>query len=296
MNIIKPSLQKNGTPVPNNIPKFIILHHAEASVCSIYDINSWHLQNGWIMCGYHYFVRKDGSIYQGRKENEQGSHCPNYNTRSIGICAEGEYMRETMPEVQKQSIIELCKYVVSKYGIPNSNVVRHGDVYPTSCCGTNYPFKQIVSVIFNGVSSTITGSTSTVQNTSTSISTLDVQKALNRLHITDESGNRLVEDGISGVHTINTIKKFQSIVDLTSDGIAGKNTSSAINQILSKPVIGISRPTASIPTRYVQWWLGITVDGAYGSQTANAVKTWQQKMSLDADGILGNQSWSKLIG
>lgn len=40
----------------------IILHHAEALRCSAEDIHRWHLANGWSGAGYHFLVRKDGSI------------------------------------------------------------------------------------------------------------------------------------------------------------------------------------------------------------------------------------------
>lgn len=141
MNVIK-SLPSNPNWVYNNIPDTIVLHHAEASICTIQDINQWHLNNGWNGgCGYHFLVRKDGSIYAGRPENSQGAHCPGYNTHSIGICAEGEYMTETMPEAQYNAIVELCKDIKVRYNI--TNIVGHGEVYNTSCPGKNYPLERV---------------------------------------------------------------------------------------------------------------------------------------------------------
>ena len=74
----------------------IILHHAESSNCTADDIHQWHLNRGWIGIGYNFFVRKDGSIYRGRPENAVGSHASGANSNSIGICAEGRYMTETI--------------------------------------------------------------------------------------------------------------------------------------------------------------------------------------------------------
>lgn len=37
-----------------------------------------------------------------------------------------------------------------------------------------------------------------------------------------------------------------------------------------------------------------TVDGIFGTKTENAVKAFQQRYSLTADGIVGPQTWSKM--
>ena len=37
-------------------------------------------------------------------------------------------------------------------------------------------------------------------------------------------------------------------------------------------------------------------DGSFGPKTLNAVKTYQKKVGLDADGIVGVLTWSKLLG
>ena len=74
MNIIDSNLKFRELAYGNN-PGKIILHHAAATNCSIEDIHNWHLNNGWSGCGYHYFIRKNGSIYKGRPENSLGAHC-----------------------------------------------------------------------------------------------------------------------------------------------------------------------------------------------------------------------------
>ena len=115
MEIIKTNLKQNGVLTYSNIPNKIVLHNADSNNCTVEDINQWHLENGWTMIGYHYYVRKDGSIYKGRPDNAIGSHCKGSNTGSIGICFEGRYMTETIPQEQYNSGIELIKYLFSKY-------------------------------------------------------------------------------------------------------------------------------------------------------------------------------------
>ena len=109
----------------------IILHHAEATTCTAEDIHKWHLNRGFSGAGYHFLVRKDGNIYRLRPEEYIGAHAYGSNYNSIGICAEGKYMEETMPDAQKKSIIELVNYLKEKYQI--NKIQKHKDVCATSC-------------------------------------------------------------------------------------------------------------------------------------------------------------------
>lgn len=137
MNIIDVDLKFNSNMQYGNVPNKLILHHAEASNCSVQDIHSWHLNNGWAGIGYHYFIRKDGSIYKGRADNVIGSHCQGSNTGSLGICFEGDYTKETMPVVQYNAGIELIKYLRNKFG--NLIIYGHKELLATECPGSNFP-------------------------------------------------------------------------------------------------------------------------------------------------------------
>ena len=63
----------------------LVLHHAAATTCTVEDIHRWHIDNGWSGIGYHFFVRKDGTVYEGRPIDKVGAHAYNYNSISIGI-------------------------------------------------------------------------------------------------------------------------------------------------------------------------------------------------------------------
>lgn len=140
MNIIDVGLNFKSNMQYGNIPNKLILNHAEASNCTAQDIHSWHLANGWAGMGYHYFIRKDGSIYKGRPDNVIGSHCQGSNTGSLGICFEGDYTKETMSAAQYNAGIELIKYLRNKYG--NLNIYGHKDLLATECPGANFPLSD----------------------------------------------------------------------------------------------------------------------------------------------------------
>lgn len=162
MNIIEKTYNWNGSLKNRTSTKRIILHHAESKSCTADDIHRWHLANGWAGIGYHFFVRKDGSIYRGRPEGVVGSHAKGSNSDSIGICFEGSYMTETMNEAQINAGRELVAYLKKKYGI--SKVQKHKDVCSTNCPGTNFPFDAIV----NGTVATAPAPAATKPSQSTS--------------------------------------------------------------------------------------------------------------------------------
>ena len=144
MNIIESGITF-ASLAKRSITSYIVLHHADASVCSIHDVNAWHKQNGWAGVGYNFFVRKDGSVYRGRPIDAVGAHIQGFNGVSVGICAEGAYMSETMPLVQKNAIVDLVKYLLTLY--PTAKVVGHKDLASSQCPGVNYPLAEIKAEI-----------------------------------------------------------------------------------------------------------------------------------------------------
>lgn len=53
------------------------------------EIDVWHRQRGWLGIGYHYVIRRDGTLETGRPEEQPGAHVRGFNQRSIGIVLVG---------------------------------------------------------------------------------------------------------------------------------------------------------------------------------------------------------------
>lgn len=141
MDIINVNLPTNGSFKRRNSTDEIILHHAEASRASVEEVNRWHLERGWTGIGYHFYIRKDGKVYRGRPEWSVGAHAQGHNSRAIGICVEGSYMRETMPAAQLNALKELIRTMMAKY--PGAKLLRHKDVNSTDCPGTKFPWAEV---------------------------------------------------------------------------------------------------------------------------------------------------------
>lgn len=143
--VIEAQLKFAGDFVERQKTAYVVLHHAATSRCTIQDIHRWHLARGWIGCGYHYFVSKLGDIYRGRPEDVMGAHAESHNDHTIGICAEGDFEKETMPTPQKEAIIALIKDISTRY--PGLAIKGHRDLNATLCPGQHYPFNEIVSAV-----------------------------------------------------------------------------------------------------------------------------------------------------
>ena len=135
MNIIDSNLEFNSNITKRSLDKIkrIILHHSGVTVLqSVETLHNYHKNtNGWAGIGYHFYVRKDGSIYKGRPIEYIGAHASDNNSDSIGICAEGNFEVEEMSDAQKSSIKELINYLLSNYNI--EIIQGHKDVNSTSC-------------------------------------------------------------------------------------------------------------------------------------------------------------------
>ena len=71
--------------------RFLVLH-CSATRCnqdySVEQLRRDHKARGFYDIGYHFYIRKDGTMTQHRKLLEVGAHARPYNRCSIGICYE----------------------------------------------------------------------------------------------------------------------------------------------------------------------------------------------------------------
>jgi len=140
MNIIDIKLKFKAL-TPRKKTEYIILHH-RAGDGDINSIHQEHLNRKWAGCGYHFYVKKDGSIYRGRPINMIGAHCPDFNSISIGICFEGNYDREMiMPLVQFEAGKKLIKLI--REGFKNTKTVGHREKFATACPGKYFPLEKL---------------------------------------------------------------------------------------------------------------------------------------------------------
>jgi len=133
-------------------------------------------------------------------------------------------------------------------------------------------------------------------------------------------------NGVFGVSTRNAVQAFQSIFNLTPDGIVGKatwyqlkyiyNGVKRLNELTSEGLTleEVTRPfpevlregETGVDVRSLQYYLAVisyfgdgavpsvAIDGVFGPATTQAVIAFQNLAGLTADGIVGLQTWVRL--
>ena len=140
MKIIEKKYSWNGNLSKRYLTKYIILHHRGGNG-DVESIHKQHIANGWNGMGYHFYVRKDGTVYKGRPIDTWGSHCIGYNDKSVGVCFEGNFENEKMTTAQTKAGKEVISYLKSLY--PNAEIKSHKDFNSTACPGKNFLFDEI---------------------------------------------------------------------------------------------------------------------------------------------------------
>ena len=97
----------------------------------------------------------------------------------------------------------------------------------------------------------------------------------------------------------NTIRQWQTAAQ--ADGYAVEingqwdsiSNAAAKNIVCKKQLIGYKNRNL---TKIVQKAVGVTTDGKFGKGTKDAVIKWQELMGLTPDGVVGYNTWRKILG
>lgn len=92
-----------------------------------------HRRAGYRDVGYHYAIRRDGSIEIGRPIDTEGAHVKGWNHVSVGICLIGGIdskgrAEDNFEPVQKATLKGLLLTLLKKY--PNAKIQGHRDFSP----------------------------------------------------------------------------------------------------------------------------------------------------------------------
>lgn len=95
-------------------------------------IDQMHRQRGFLAIGYHFVIKTDGTIQEGRPLDSIGAHAQGYNDRSIGICLIGGINKNgqsvnNFTKAQFHSLDTLVKALVKEYPTIDQ-IVGHRDL------------------------------------------------------------------------------------------------------------------------------------------------------------------------
>lgn len=124
----------------------LIVVHCSATPPSmdigVETIKRWHTRKGWSDCGYHYVIKRDGTVEKGRPIQRPGAHAKGYNKNSIGICLVGGCDDKMNPEdnrteEQKESLHLLLGGLFFQYNTPD--IIGHNEVSSKACPSFSVP-------------------------------------------------------------------------------------------------------------------------------------------------------------
>lgn len=100
------------------------------------EIRQWHKEQGWLDVGYHFVIRRDGTVEEGRDIEAVGSHVKDHNHNSLGICLvggvdESNKFKANFTPSQIRSLRTLLDGLKVKY--PSAAIRAHHDVAPKAC-------------------------------------------------------------------------------------------------------------------------------------------------------------------
>lgn len=209
--------------------------HCSASDNPTHDdvtvMRDWHVNGrGWSDVGYHFFIKKDGTIQAGRPLSKTPAAQAGHNTGTIAICCH-DLKKEKFTRAQYDAVISLCKEIDAAY---SHEITFHGhcEVSPKSC--SVYPYKEVLGLDENGsmclgtVAAPEIGAAApatdlpTLRPTSEGAAVRVLQQRL------QAKGHEVDVDGVFGQQTLAAVNAFQQANGLGVDGVVGPRTWDAL--------------------------------------------------------------------
>lgn len=116
-------------------PISLLVVHCSATPANrdigVAEIRAMHKNQGWRDIGYHYVIRRNGTVEKGRADTVMGAHVAGHNDGSLGICLVGGVKPDLTAETnftvaQYDSLKQLLLTLAAKY--PKARVCGHRDL------------------------------------------------------------------------------------------------------------------------------------------------------------------------
>jgi N-acetyl-anhydromuramyl-L-alanine amidase AmpD len=205
--------------------------HCSASDRPAHDdvavMREWHLARGWSDVGYHFFIRKDGEVQDGRDLEVTPAAQAGHNTATIAICLHGLAV-ENFTEAQYRGIVALCNEIHEAYG---GMVTFHGHCEVSSKACPVFSYREVLGLDAHGNMEFPQNPAPPARAETPTLRVMDRGPAVRRLQeLLNAEGAELTADGIFGVMTRDAVVRFQGDNGLDADGIVGPLTWAALGE------------------------------------------------------------------
>lgn len=227
----------------------IVFHTAAAhGDPSAAEIDRWHRQRGFAKIGYHFVIRKDGTVETGRAVDDVGAHCKDggHNRDAVGVCFSGHHgddyhgvRGEEWTAAQRAAWHELAAGLVERYDVAIENVIGHKEAGAKKACpGDRVDCDRVRRDLarYMATRGNVSADTSAPPASAKPQPRPLVRRgdrgghveALQRALRAD--GTHIAIDGDFGARTEAGLRRFQARHGLAVDGLAGPATWAAIDR------------------------------------------------------------------
>ncbi|RPG97209.1 MAG: hypothetical protein CBD25_000185 [Candidatus Pelagibacter sp. TMED165] len=122
--------------------KYIVIHCSQtrpSQKIGVKEIDRWHRERGWLKVGYARVIKRDGTVEQGRDDDELQAHVKNYNHISTSVCVVGGAKEENwklgednFTSEEWESLKKVLEELVIKY--PEARIVGHYELDERKTC------------------------------------------------------------------------------------------------------------------------------------------------------------------
>ena len=111
----------------------------EGREVDVEEIRKWHTEapRSWSDIGYHFHIKLDGTLQEGRPIERTGAHCAGQNFCSIGISYAGgmtkdmKEAKDTRTQAQKDALLDILYELKEQY--PKAKIYGHRDFSVKAC-------------------------------------------------------------------------------------------------------------------------------------------------------------------
>ena len=299
--------------------KEIAWHYSATTNSSIENHERyWRNNRGWTYGGYHFYIDRDGNVYQNYNLETISNGVANHNSKIVNICCEAS-REDNYTQAQIDARHELTLQLMDELNLTADKVKQHGEFSgaSTSCAGyTKKQMDAFRSQLANGRASTpkpVKNPAEVAKKPSNSTYTGgSIVEYLNSIKMDSSPASRKRFASQFGIKNYTgTAKQNTDLLNAMRDGVIPESKPVAKPKAASTLPTGIYKLQSPMrngaDVRNIQEALAKKhfypdkgaknngIDGWYGAKTADAVRRFQSMNGLKADGIYGPATRTKLM-
>ena len=130
-----------------NYTNITIHHSGNSGTNNPVTIERQHMEKGYDDVGYHYLIKRDGTIYEGRKLGYKSANVEKANTGKIGVLVMGDYhhqfwdIDDDLSKMQLKSTVNLINKLKDYF--PLSTLGGHRDFKESTVCPGDTLYEEI---------------------------------------------------------------------------------------------------------------------------------------------------------